>query len=165
MSKPASTDTLNPYSSPQHAAKPTGGEAKDLEHRDLLIVVLLSTLTLFIGYPIYLCYQWARELNGLAQRVKHPPALVLVLCIVTLGLAAIVYESIFAYELEQEMRTRSSKNAMPNLMALVTALNCIAIVASLTVIGVVIAIPCGVAATCLVQHEFNKLALSMPGKA
>ena len=165
MSKLAPAEAINPYSPPRQALKPTAADAKDLQYRDILIVVLLSILTLFIGYPIYLCYQWARELNGLAQRVKHPPALVLVLTIVTLGLAAIVYESVFAQELEQEMRSRGRKDATPYLMAWVTALNCIAIIASLTVVGIVIAIPCGLAATCLVQHEFNKLALSVPGKA
>src|SRR5688572_29146570 len=136
MSKTTASDTLNPYSAPLHGAKPGAAEAKDVEHRDILIVVLLSTLTLFIGYPIYLCYQWAREINGLAQRVKHPPLLVLALSIITFGLAAVVYESIYAYDLEQEMRTRGRKDAMPNLMAWVTALNCFAIVASLTVIGI-----------------------------
>jgi hypothetical protein len=156
---------MNPYSPPQHAAKPTAADAKDLQYRDILIVVLLSTLTLFIGYPIYLCYQWARELNGVVQRVKYPPVLVVVLCIVTLGLAAIIYESIFAQELEQEMQRRGRKDATPHLMAWVTALNCIAIVASLTVVGILIAIPCGIAATCLVQHEINKLALGLPAKA
>jgi hypothetical protein len=47
---------------------------------------------------------------------------------------------------------------MPHLMIWVTSLNVIALLSSLTGIGIVIAIPCGLAATCLVQAEFNKLA-------
>jgi hypothetical protein len=32
-------------------------------------------------------------------------------------------------------------------------------VLSLTGVGIILAIPCGLAATCLVQAEFNKLAV------
>lgn len=147
---------INPYDPSQ--TKPAAGESKDIERRDLVMVVLLSVVTLFIGYPIYLCYQWAKELNGLAGQVRHSPTTVLLLSILTLGIAAIVYECLFAQEIAGHMKRLGRKNAMPELAVWVTALNVTAIIMSFTFIGIVIAIPAGLAATCLLQAEFNKFA-------
>ena len=148
--------TLNPYDPSQ--TKPAASEFKDIERRDLVTVVLLSVVTLFIGYPIYLCYQWAKELNGLAGQVRYSPTTVLLLSIFTLGIAAIVYECLFAQEIAGHMKRLGRKDALPELGIWVTALNLTAIITSFTFIGIVIAIPAGMAATCLLQAEFNKLA-------
>jgi vacuolar-type H+-ATPase subunit I/STV1 len=143
-------------------SKPATIDAKDVEFRSIPLVVALSAVTLFIGYLIYLWYQWARELNGLRQESRHSPQLVLLLSIVTLGLAGIVYECIFAQELEQHFRAYGRPDSTPHLSTLVIALNVIAILFSLTGVGVFVAIPCGMAATCLVQAEINKLAAPAP---
>jgi hypothetical protein len=133
-------------------------EATDVKYRSLVMVVLWSLLTAGIGYPIYLYYQWSRELNGLAQHVKHPPSVVLALSIVTLGLAGLIYEVIFVHEATQHLRRRGHKGELPNVAVWVGVLNAIGVVFAFTGIGIVIAIPVGMAATCLVQAQFNKLA-------
>jgi hypothetical protein len=142
--------------------KPSASDFRDVEYRGIPQVVLLCIATLFIGYPIYLCYQWARELNGLRQDARHSPRVVLILSIATLGLAGLVYEAIFAHELEQHFSQRGRPDSMPQLAVWVIALNALALVLSLTGAGVLLAIPCGLAATCLVQAEFNKLAAAAP---
>jgi hypothetical protein len=139
--------------------KPAAADAKDVVYRGIPVVVLLWLATLGIGYSIYLCYQWSRELNGLHQQVRHSPRLVLLLSIVTLGLGGIIYECIFANELERYFRDRGRYDSMPNLMIWVIALNALAVACSFTGFGVLVAIPCGMAATCLLQAEFNKLAV------
>jgi hypothetical protein len=98
-------------------------------------------------------------LNGLAQQVQHSPRLVLVLSIVTLGLGGIIYECIFASELERYFRERGRPDAMPHLVIWVITLNVLAVLFGVTGVGVFIAIQCGMAATCLLQAEFNKLAV------
>lgn len=148
--------TINPYDPSQ--TKPASSDSKEVERRDLVMVVLLSVVTLFIGYPIYLCYLWAKELNGLAGQTRHLPTTVVLVSIVTLGIAAIVYECLFAFEIAGHMKRLGRKDALPELGVWVTALNVTAIIASFTFIGIVIAIPAGMAATCLLQAEFNKLA-------
>jgi uncharacterized protein DUF4234 len=139
-------------------SKPSSGDAKDVEFRGIPMVIVLSAVTLFIGYPIFLVYQWARELNGLKQEVRHSPQLVLVLSIVTLGIGAIIYECLFAHELERHFRESGRSDAMPNLTIWVAALNGIAVLAGITAVGLPISIACGMGATCLVQGELNKLA-------
>jgi hypothetical protein len=153
----AGQQEINPYTSPL-LTKPSASDAKDLQYRSILGVVLLSAVTLFIGYHLYLVYQWARELNGLAQQARHSPKLVLLISIVTLGIGAMIYECIFAEELERHFRERRRTDPRPHLMTWVIALNAITFVLSLTLVGAFLAIPCGLAATCLVQAEFNKLA-------
>jgi hypothetical protein len=135
---------------------------KVVEFRPISHVVLLSAVTLLIGYPIYLCYRWARELNGLLRERRYSPQVVLLLSIVTLGLAAIAYECLFAQELEQHFREGGRPDALPHLSGWVIGMNVLAVVSSFTVVGVVVAIPCGMVATCLIQAELNKLAVGAP---
>ena len=160
MSQPRAHVEHNPYLASQVVgpAKPTAAEACDVKHRSLVMVVVLSMLTLGIGYPIYLYYQWSRELNGLTQYVKHAPNVVLALSIVTLGLAGLIYEVIFAHEATEHLRRRGHKGDLPNVAVWVGVLNAIAVVFAFTGIGIVVSIPVGIAATCLVQAQFNKLA-------
>jgi hypothetical protein len=143
-------------------SKPAARDFRNIEYRGIPQVVLLCAETLFIGYPFYLWYQWARELNGLRQEARHSPQVVLILSIVTLGLAGMIYEAIYAHELEQLFSQRGRPDSMPQLAMWVISLNAIAFVLSLTGVGVLLAIPCGLAATCLVQAEFNKLAAAAP---
>jgi hypothetical protein len=125
-------------------------DAKELEYRSIPRVILLIFITLLIGYPIYLCYQWARELNGLLQEKRHAPRLVLLLSLVTLGVGAVVYECIFASELERHFHQRGRADAMPHLTTWIVTLNVICFLGAITGLGAIVAIPCGIAATCLV---------------
>ena len=84
---------------------------------------------------------------------------VLALSIITLGLAAVIYECVFAHEISEQLRLRGHKQPLANLTAWVIGLNVAAGVLSLTGVGIILAVPCGLAATCLVQAEFNKLSL------
>jgi hypothetical protein len=147
----------NPYAAPLHAG--SSQALAPVKYRSLGAVIGLSIVTLLIGYPIYLVYQWAREINGLHRQVRHSPGVVLALSIVTLGLAAVIYECIFALEISEQLRLRGHKQPLANLTAWVIGLNVAAGVLSLTGVGIILAIPCGLAATCLVQAEFNKLAV------
>jgi hypothetical protein len=161
MTQPAFSHAIIPPARPaptMHEAKPTDADAADVRHRSILLVIVLSAVTLFIAYPIYLCYAWARELNGLLGQVRHSPKLVLVLSIATLGIGGVIYECIFAQELERQFKTLGRTDGMPQLTTWVVSLNVIAIVCGLTAIGLPLTIVCGLAATCLVQAEFNKLA-------
>jgi hypothetical protein len=139
-------------------SKPSGADLKDVEYRSLPLVVALSAATLFIGYPIYLCYVWAREMNGLDVRKRHSPQVVLILSLATLGVGSLIYECIFAHDLERYFRERGRTDGMPQLSMWVVVLNVLTVVFSLTGVGLLLAIPCGMAATCLLQAEFNKLA-------
>jgi len=143
-------------------SKPEPSDFKTIEYRGVSRVVLLCVATLFIGYPIYLWYQWARELNGLRREARHSPQIVLILSLVTLGLAGMIYEAIFAHELEQQFSQLGRSDSMPQLATWVICLNALAFMLSLTGLGVLLAIPCGLAATCLVQAELNKLAVGAP---
>jgi hypothetical protein len=147
----------NPYAAPLHVG--SSAALAPVKYRGLGAVLGLSIVTLLLGYPIYLVYQWAREVNGLHRQVRHSPGLILLLSIVTLGLAAVIYECIFAQEISEQLRIRGHKQPVGNLTAWVIGLNVLAALFSLTVVGIVVAIPCGLAATCLVQAEFNKLAV------
>jgi len=142
-------------------SKQSATDAKSLEYRRIPLVVFLSLATLLVGYQVYLAYQWARELNGLTER-RHSPQLVLVLSIASLGVADAIYECIFAHELERHFRKRGRLDAMPHFAIWVATLNAIAFLSGITGFGLIVAIPCGIAATCLVQVEFNKLAASAP---
>ncbi len=140
--------------------KPTA-QASDVEHRDIAIIVLLMIVTLGI-YWFYLCYVWAKEINGLAGRVKYQPWAVLLVNIVTCGLAGLVLECLFAFDIAQESGARGVRQRMENLGVCVIICNCAAPLLSVTMCGVVIAMPLGILASALVQVELNKLATINP---
>jgi hypothetical protein len=81
MSKPLP----NPYEPPLRQPKLTAAEAADVKYRDVALFVLLNVVTLGI-YWFYLAYQWAKEINGLHNRVKYQPVIVLLVSILTCGL-------------------------------------------------------------------------------
>lgn len=75
-------------------------EDHEIVERNEWAVFFLSLFT-FQFYTLYLYYQWAKDLNYLLGREKYNPALVLVLAIVTCGIAGMVYECCYAFELER----------------------------------------------------------------
>ena len=129
--------------------------------RDLWIVGILSVITLGI-YNIYLAYMWSRELNHLLGRERHSPVVVLIISIVSLGIAVAVYECFFAFDHARAAEQRNRELRMPSLPGTVVALEVSAIVLSLTGFGVIIGMPLGVAATVLLQREFNTCAARQP---
>jgi hypothetical protein len=141
--------------------KPPSHEIQDVQQRSLGLVALLLVVTLGI-YWFYLGYQWSKEMNGLAGRVKYPPVLLLVINIVTLGLAGLAYECIWAYDIAQAAQSRGVPGHSQGLPLWVIVLNAVGLLLSLTGIGVVLGFPMGVAASLLVQAELNKLAVSVP---
>ena len=128
-----------------------------VKQRDLWIVGILSVITLGI-YNIYLAYMWSRELNHLLGRERYSPVVVLIISIVSLGIAVAVYECFFAFDLAKAAEQRNRELRMPSLPGTVVALEVSAIVLSLTGFGVIIGMPLGVAATVLLQREFNAYA-------
>src|SRR5688500_4317707 len=87
----------------------------NVERRDLVTTTLLLTVTLGL-YSFYLIYQWAKELGPLTGKERNPGT-VLLLSILTLGIAALVYEYVFAAEvaaLEQQRFPKQAPSSLPN---------------------------------------------------
>jgi hypothetical protein len=153
----------NPYQPPLIAVKLTSGEAADVRYRNIGVVVLLLIVTLGL-YSFYLAYQWAKEINGLAGRVKYSPGIVLLLSIVTCGMGGLVFECLFASDIAEATQSRAIAGRMEQLATWVIACNCIAVVVSLIPFGVIVGMPLGILASALVQVELNKLADHYAGK-
>ena len=148
---------LNPYEPPRTPAKMTDAEAADVKHRDLAMFVLLNVVTCGI-YWFYVSYHWAKELNGLQGRPKYHPGIVLLVNIVSCGLAGLVFECLYAFDIAEVTRLRGIVDRKEQLGTWVIALNCIAIVLSLIPFAAVIGFPLGLLASALMQVELNKLA-------
>ena len=131
--------------------------SRPVQQRDLWIVGLLSLVTLGI-YNFYLVYAWARELNHLHGEERHSPGVVLLVSIVTLGIAASVFECFFAFDHAKIAEARGRELRTKGLPGVVVALEVAAVILSLTGVGLIIGIPAGVAATVLLQREFNASA-------
>ena len=153
---------FNPYEPPLTHSKLSAADASEIQHRDLAMFVLLMVVTLGM-YAFYIVYEWARELNGLQGRVKYPPLVVLLVNLLSCGLAGIVFECLYAFDVAEATRTRSVVDRSENLATWVLVCNCLAMVLSLTVIGIVLAMPIGILASALVQAELNKLAARNAG--
>lgn len=140
--------------------KPVWNEPQGLiVYRSLLAVTLLTLVTCGC-YWFYLAYCWASEVNRILKSERYDPTLVLVLSVCTLGIAGIVCECLFARDLERACEETGLPNRDPRLSTWVISLNLVAMATSLIPIaGLVIALPLGIWATLLVQHELNKLAL------
>ena len=126
-----------------------------VERRDLVTQALLLTVTLSL-YSFYLVYQWAKELGQLTGKERNPGT-VLLLSILTLGIAALVYEYVFASEvatLEQQRFPKQVPSSLPNWILI---LNCASVLCSLTVVLLPLALILGISASVLVQMQFNRL--------
>lgn len=121
--------------------------------RNLWLVGVLSVVTLSL-YNVYLVYQWSKELNALEGREKHNPTVVLLVSLLTCGLGASVFECLFAHDLQKWHEARRTKPLLEPLMVVIIALNAAAWVLYAAGIG----IAAGVAASVLMQREFNALA-------
>ena len=151
------SESSDPYRPPREQSKLNADQASDIKHRDIAIFVLLMFVTLGF-YWFYLCYCWAKDVNGLHGRVKYQPWAVLLVSIVTCGLAGVVFEILFAFDVGQATESRGAAGRMEQLPTWVIGLNVVAMIASATTVGVVVAVPLGILASVLVQIELNKLA-------
>ena len=153
MSSPA----INPYQPPLVQSKLTQAEAADVQRRDIGLLVLLCIVTLGL-YWFYLGYQWSKELNGLARRAKYQPVIFLLVNILTCGLAGMVFECIFAFDIAEQTGRLGVKNRWEQLGAWVIGINVVALILCLIPFGVIVALPLGTLASALVQVELNKVA-------
>lgn len=152
-----SSPAINPYQPPLVAGKLASSEAADVERRDIGVFIVLCIVTLGL-YWFYVGYQWSREINGLAGRVKYQPAVFLLVNLLTCGMAGVVFECVFAYDIAEHTLARGIKDRFDALPTWVIVLNSLAFILSLTGIGIVLAFPLGLWASVLVQLEMNKLA-------
>ena len=153
MSSPA----INPYQPPLAVTKLADSDAAEIKRRDIGVFILLCIVTLGF-YWFYVGYQWSKELNGLAGRVKYQPLVFLLVNILTCGLAGLVFECLFAFDIAEHTKALGVKNRQEQLGGWVIGLNCTAMVVSLIPFGVIIGLPLGTLASVLVQVELNKLA-------
>jgi hypothetical protein len=149
--------SANPYQPSMVASKLSSSDATDVQHRDIGVFILLCIVTLGL-YWFYIGYQWSREINGLAGRVKYQPAVFLLVNLLTCGMAGVVFECIFAYDIAEHTLARGIKDRSDSLPTWVLVLNSLAFILSLTGVGIVVAFPLGLWASVLVQLEMNKLA-------
>lgn len=131
-------------------------------YRSLVGVTLLTLVTLCC-YLFYLSYRWAQEINGLLRSERYNPTVVLLVSVFTLGIGGIVYECLFARDLEQAAQAQGLTGRFPRLAVTVLTLNVAGLAALLIPFaGPFLALALGIGATLLVQHELNKFALWGP---
>jgi hypothetical protein len=147
----------NPYQSPLAPAKMSDADAADIKRRDIAVFVLLCVVTLGI-YWFYVSYHWSKEVNGLVGRVKYQPLVVLLVNIFTCGIAGMVFESLFAFDVAEQAKARGIKDRFDQMPTWVIVCNSAAVITALIPFGFVLAIPLGTLASVLVQIELNKLA-------
>ena len=125
-----------------------------VKHRDLWVVGLLSAITGGL-YNIYLVYRWSWEINGLSGHKKSDPSIVLLVSAVSLGLGVLVFECMFARELELIAADRGEAPLMSGFSTVIIALNVSAVLLIMTGVGIILGLPLGVAATVLIQRQLN----------
>jgi len=126
-----------------------------VERRDLATTTLLLVVTLSL-HAFYLVYQWAKDLSLLTGKDRSPGT-VLLISILTLGIAPLVYEYVFAAEaaaLEQQRFPKRVPSSLPNWILI---LNCATLLCCLTVVLCPLAIVLGITANVLVQLQFNRV--------
>jgi hypothetical protein len=137
------------------------GDVSDIQRRNLPLLAVLLVVTLGF-YWFYLGYQWSKEVNGIVGRVKYPPIPFLIINIVTLGLAGLIYECLWAYDIAFAAQAHAVPGQTANLPVWIIGLNSVGMLLSLTVIGVFVGFPLGVCASIMIQSELNKLAAVLP---
>jgi len=130
-----------------------------IKKRDIGIVVLLSIVTLGIYY-IYLMGTWANDINHLAKREKHNSILIVIVGVITLTLALLVWEIIYAYDLQKIAADRDTSGRNASLGSFVLILDVLAIAVGFLSGGLALIVSCGLGiwAYCLIQKELNILA-------
>lgn len=152
-----SRQVVTAYEAPAAERKLTPAEVADIKHRDIAVFVTLNVVTLGI-YWFYVIYHWTKEINGLSGRVRYSPALVLLVSILTCGMAGLVFECLFAYEVVEAGRKSGMAGRNEQLGEWVIACNVLAMLTALIpFVGLLVALPLGILASALVQVELNRL--------
>ena len=125
-------------------------------YRNLWIVGLLSGITGGL-YNVYLAYRWAAEINALSGTKKVAPSVVLLVSALSLGLGVLVFECMFARELESIAEDRGEVVLVTGFSTVIIALNVSAVLLIMTGPGIVLGLPLGIAATVLIQRQLNAL--------
>jgi len=131
-----------------------------IKKRNIGIVVLLSVVTLSI-YNIYLMGTWANDINYLENRKKHNSIIVVVLGVITLTFALLVWEIVYAYDLQRITANRDVPGRNASLGSFVLILNIVAIAVGLLSGGFAFILSCALEiwAYCLIQKELNLIAI------
>lgn len=130
-----------------------------IKKRNLWIFILLFFVTLGF-YGFYLIPDFGRSVNAVIGRRKYSFALVLVLGIITLGIAFSVFEIIYAYDLERNGIKSGFEKRVQYLCVYVLILNIISWIVAFLSFGwaFIVSMYLGIWATWLVQKELNFLA-------
>jgi hypothetical protein len=153
------TQPFDPYKPPVAPPKLTAAEATDARFREISLFVLLNVATCGI-YWFYIAYEWAREVNGLVNRAKHPPVVVLLVSLITCGVGGLVYEILFAADIAAAAEARGVADRRPDLQTWVIGLNVAAFTISMIPFGFILGLPLGIWASVMIQQELNKLAVT-----
>ncbi len=130
-----------------------------IKKRDLGILVLLFVVTLGL-YGFYLIPDLGRSVNFALNKRKYSFAVVLILGILTLGIALSVYEILYAYDLERHGRQSGFAERVGSMGSYVLILNILSWIVAFMSGGVAFIVSAflGTWATWLVQKELNLLA-------
>ena len=141
-------------------------EGTPIKRRDLGIMVLLFVVTLGI-YGFFLIPDLGRSVNTIIGRNKYSFPVVLVVGIVTLGLALTVYEILYAFDLERKGGEAKPGRRAESLGSYVLILNIVAVVVAFLSGGLAFIVSAFLAtwATWLVQKETNWYAEANPTAA
>lgn len=128
-----------------------------LKSRDVGMFALLMVVTLGF-YVLYLVPKLGKSVNYLTKNEKYSFGLCLFLCIITLGIAGLVYEVRYAYDLERNSGYTQGKWSNKNLGGYVLVLNILSILIMFASggLGGVISFALGCWATWLIQDQVNK---------
>ena len=129
----------------------------ELKRRDLGMFVLLMVVTLGI-YGFYLIPKLGLSVNRLIKREEYKFNQVLLVGIFTLGIGLVVFEILYAYNMEKDSSYTREKWSNRNIGGYVLALNILAVVLALVSGGLalVISFALGCWATWLIQNQVNK---------
>ena len=125
-------------------------------YRNLWVVGILSGITGGL-YNIYLAFRWAAEINELAGTKKVNPSVVLLVSALSLGLGVLVFECVFARDLESIAEDRGEVSLITGFSTVIIALNVSAVLLIMSGVGIILGLPLGIAATVLIQRQFNAL--------
>ncbi len=132
-------------------------QSTPVRYRNLWVVGLLSGITGGL-YNIYLAFRWAAEINALAGTRKVNPSVVLLVSALSLGLGVLVFECVFARDLESIAEGHGEVTLITSFSTVIIALNVSAVLLMLSGVGIVLGLPLGIAATVLIQRQFNALS-------
>jgi len=133
-----------------------------IEKRDLGKVVIFSIVTLGI-YGILLMAKWTDDVNFLIGKQKHEKIVIIVVGVITLGIALAVWEIIFAYDIQNYTEKIRLQERSKNLGGTVLGFTLFAYALALASGGLafVLSMAFGIYASCLVQKELNIIADEM----